>query len=47
MGRFVLGGGCSDFKEDNVPFRVGMTGALLTDTKPKTMLSIMLAICQE
>lgn len=36
----MLGGVSSGCKEDNVPFRMGMTGALLPDTEPKTTLAV-------
>lgn len=42
----MLGGAFSDFTEDNVPFRMRMTGALLTDTEPKNMLAVIPAVAR-
>lgn len=30
-----------------MPFRMGMTGALLTDTEPKTTLGVIVPVSQE
>lgn len=42
--RLVLGGVSL---EDNVPFRMGMTGALLPDVEPETTRAVILVVCQE